>query len=103
MDIMLSTQSLSICCNQTRWSIGKTASTIWTSSGVVFGTASLLHFCWQVIESANEMKNNYCLFERFHQMEKNDAFVFGISFLVLEILMFSYYANYEIEGVVNCN
>ena len=81
MDIMLSRQSLSTCCNQTRWSIGKTASTIWTSSGVLFGTASLLHFCWQVIESAHEMKNNYrnnCLFQRLHQMEKNDTCFWNI-------------------------
>ena len=44
MDIILSTQLLSTGCNQTRCSIRKTASTIWPSSGVLFGTYMLASY-----------------------------------------------------------
>ena len=32
---------------------------------------------------------------------KNDVFLFGISFFVLEILTFLYYANEESDDVIN--
>ena len=37
------------------------------------------------------MKNNRCIFERPFKIQK--IFVFGISFFILEILTFLYYAN----------
>ena len=43
--------------------------------------------------SAYEMKNNFCLFERPFKIQKDAVFLFEISFFVLEILTFSYYAN----------
>jgi len=43
--------------------------------------------------SAYEMKNNLCLFERPLKIQKNGVFRFEISFFVLEILPFFYYAN----------
>ena len=39
------------------------------------------------------MKNNLCLFERSFKIQKNGVFLFEISFLVLEISRFFYYAN----------
>ena len=44
-------------------------------------------------ESAYEVKNNLCLFERPFKIQKNGVFLFEISFFVLEILTFFYYAN----------
>ena len=43
------------------------------------------------------MNNNCFLFERFFKIQKNGigTFLFGISFFVLEILTFLYYANLE--------
>ena len=38
--------------------------------------------------SVDEMKNNCCLFESLFKIQKNGAFLFGISFFVLEILQF---------------
>ena len=38
------------------------------------------------------MKNVLCLFERPFKIQKNGVFLFEISFFVLEILTFSYYA-----------
>ena len=46
------------------------------------------------------MKNNISLFERLFQKNKNDIFLFGISFFVLEISTFFYYANEESDGVI---
>ena len=37
-------------------------------------------------------KNNSCLFERLFKVKKNGVFLFGISFFVLEIFTFLYYA-----------
>ena len=42
---------------------------------------------------AYEVKNNLCLFERLFKIQKNGVFLFEISFFVLEILKFLYYAN----------
>ena len=39
------------------------------------------------------MKNNCCLPERLFKTQKSGVFRFGISFFVLEILMFLHYAN----------
>ena len=44
-------------------------------------------------ESACEVKNNLCLFERPFKIQKSGAFRFEIYFFVLEILTFFYYAN----------
>ena len=38
-------------------------------------------------------KNIFCLFERDFKLQKNGIFLFEISFFVLEILTFLYYAN----------
>ena len=46
------------------------------------------------------MKNIFCLFERPFKIQKNGVFVFEISFFVLEILTFSYYANWISDDVV---
>ena len=51
-------------------------------------------------ESAYEVKNNCCLFERLFKVKKNGVFFFGISFFVLEIFTFLYYANEEIDDVI---
>jgi len=45
------------------------------------------------LKSAYEMKNNLCSFERPFKKKKNSVFLFEISFFVLEILAFYYYAN----------
>ena len=42
-----------------------------------------------------EVKNNCCSFERLFKVKKNGIFLFGIPFLVLQILMFLCYANEE--------
>ena len=42
------------------------------------------------------MKNNSCLFERLFKVKKNGVFLFGISFFVLEIFTFLYYANDDV-------
>ena len=38
-------------------------------------------------------KNIFCLFEKPFKIQKNGVFLFKISFFVLEILTFFYYAN----------
>ena len=47
------------------------------------------------------MKNYFFLFERLF-IKKNDVFLFGLSFFVLEIMTFLYYANEESDDVINC-
>ena len=44
-------------------------------------------------ESAYEVQSNTCLFEGLFKVKKNGVFLFGISFFVLEIFTFLYYAN----------
>ena len=39
------------------------------------------------------MKNIFRLFERPFEIQKNGVFLFEISFFILEILTFFYYAN----------
>ena len=41
-----------------------------------------------------------CLFERPFQIQKNGSFLFEISFFVLEILTFFYYANYISDDII---
>ena len=50
--------------------------------------------------SAYEGKNNCCLFERLFKVKKTGVFLFGISFFVLEIFTFLYYANEKIDDVI---
>jgi len=45
------------------------------------------------------MKNVFCLFERPFKIQKNGVFLFEISFFVLEILTFFYYANWISDDV----
>ena len=52
-------------------------------------------------EMVYEMENNCSLFDRLFK-KNNDIFLFGISFFVLEILTFFYYANYESDDVTRC-
>ena len=46
------------------------------------------------------VKNNYYLFERLFKVKKDGAFPFGISFFVIEIFTFLYYANAESDDVI---
>ena len=50
---------------------------------------------------ANEVKDNCCLIERLLKVKKNGVFFFEISFFVLEIFTFLYYANGESDDVIN--
>ena len=51
--------------------------------------------------SAYEVKNINSLFERRFKVKKNGVFLFGISFFVLEIFRFLYYANEGSDDVIN--
>ena len=51
--------------------------------------------------SAYEVKNNNCLFGRLLKVKKNDVFLFGISFFVLEIFRVLYYANEGSDDVID--
>ena len=50
--------------------------------------------------SAYEMKNNCCLFEGLFKIKKNGILLFGISFFILEILIFLYYVNQESNDIM---
>ena len=50
--------------------------------------------------NAYEVKNNCCLFERLFKVKKNGVFLFGISFFVMEIFTFLYYANEESDDII---
>ena len=50
--------------------------------------------------SAYEEKFNWCLFERLFKVKENGVFLFGLSFFVLEIFTFLYYANEESDDVI---
>ena len=52
-----------------------------------------MHLFFRVSSSAYEVKNNCCLFEALFEVKKNGVFLFGISFFVLEIFTFLYYAS----------
>ena len=47
------------------------------------------------------MKSNLCLFERPFKIQKNVVFLFEISFFVLEIWTFFYYANLISDDVIS--
>ena len=51
--------------------------------------------------SAYVVKNNSCLFERLFKVKKKGVFLFGISFFVLEIFQFLYYANEGSDDVID--
>ena len=55
---------------------------------------------WMIL-SAYEVKNNCSLFERLFKVKKSGIFLFGISFFVLEIFAFLYYANEEGDDVID--
>ena len=55
----------------------------------------------KINKSAHEVKNNCCLFERFFKVKKNGVFLFGISFFMIEIITFLYYANEESDDVID--
>ena len=46
------------------------------------------------------MKNYLCIFETPFKIQKNGVFLFEISFFVLEISMFFYYANLISDDVI---
>ena len=46
------------------------------------------------------MKSNFCLFERPFKIQKTDVFLCEISFFVLEILTYFYYANKISDDVI---
>ena len=46
------------------------------------------------------MKNIFCLFERPFKIQKNGFFLFEISFFVLEISTFFYFANFISDDVI---
>ena len=48
---------------------------------------------WLMGNTAYDMKNIFCLFERPFKIQKNGVFRFELSFFVLEIFTFFYYAN----------
>ena len=56
---------------------------------------SVLTSCLKLIyfKVPMKLKNNSCLLERLFKVKKNSVFLFGISFFVLEIFTFLYYAN----------
>ena len=51
--------------------------------------------------SAYEVKNNNFLFERPFKVKKNGVFLSGISFFILEIFRFLYYANEGSDHVID--
>jgi len=51
-------------------------------------------------ESAYEVKNNCCLFERLFKVKKIGLSLFGISCFILEIFTFLYYANEKSDDVI---
>ena len=48
-----------------------------------------------------KLKNNSCSFERLFKVKKNGVFLFGISFFVLEIFTFLYYANEGSDDIID--
>jgi len=53
-----------------------------------------------IILSAYEVNNNCCLFERLFEVKRIGVFLFGISFFILEIFTFLFYANEESDDVI---
>ena len=50
---------------------------------------------------AYEVKNNNLLFERPFKVKKNGVFLFWISFFVLDIFTFLYYANEGSDDLID--
>ena len=50
---------------------------------------------------AYEKKKKNCLFGRLFEVKKNGVFLFGISFFVLEMFRFLYYANEGSDDVID--
>ena len=67
----------------------------------VTGLKSLGSLFYQYWESAYEVKNNNCLFGRLFKIKKNGVLLSEISFFVLEILRFLYYANEGSDDVID--
>ena len=53
------------------------------------------------LKCLDEVKNNCSLFERLFKVKKSGVFLFGISFFVVEIFAFLYYANEESDDVID--
>ena len=53
------------------------------------------------VQRALEVKHKCFLFERLFKVKKSSVFLFGISFFVLEIFAFLYYANEESDDVID--
>ena len=57
---------------------------------------------WFLIQEKKRCICNNCrLFDGLFKVKKNGVLFFGISFLVLEIFIFLYYANEESDDVTN--
>ena len=54
-----------------------------------------------MVSSAYEVKNNNWLFGRLFKVKKNGVFLFEISFFVLEMFKFLYYANEGSDDVID--
>ena len=48
-----------------------------------------------------KVKSNWRSFERLFKVKKNGVFLFGISFFVLEIFAFLYYANEGRDDIID--
>ena len=70
---------------------------LYTTEGSNICLPTDLHF---MTSSAYEVKNNSCLCERLFKVKKNGVSLFGISFFVLEIFTFLFYANDESDDVI---
>ena len=58
------------------------------------------NFRFRGTSSAYEVKNNLCLFESPFKIQNNGVFLFEISFFLLEISTFFYYANLISDDVI---
>jgi len=52
---------------------------------------------------ACEVENNCCLFEGLFRVKKSGSSLFGVSFFVLEIFTFLYYAKEESDDVIGAS
>ena len=66
---------------------------IFSMGAIGFFFSKLTFHMNKTLKSAYELKNNLSLFESPFKIQKNDVFLFEISFFVLEISTFFYYAN----------
>ena len=68
---------------------------------VVFAGQNTVYSGGASLKSAYEVKNIYYLYVRLFKIKTNGVFLFEISFFVLEIFRFLYYANEESDDVIN--